>query len=171
MKQGLTMLVLRTALSAMTCCCIAGLAFGDCRPRLLGETPAAFLQILAKRLRPVGVVDIDRIGHVGTADHYLFLGADMTMFLTDREGMLSEISLVLSTPASEAESEKQIIAAGFALAHLAETAERPVADQLRRSVLSHKENGHWVEREGDAVAVFTRTGDGLVVKFGKLDCG
>jgi hypothetical protein len=169
--QGLTMSV-RAALSVIICCYSAGFAFGDCRPRLLGETPAAFLQILAKRLRPVGVVEIDRIGHVGgIGDHYLILGAKMTMFLTDREGMLSEIGLVLSTPASEAESEKQIIAAGFALAHLAETAERPVADRLRRSALSHKENGHWVEREGDAVAVFTRTGDGLVVKFGKPDCG
>ena len=149
---------------AITCPALAG-----CTPHPIGMSEQSFADALLHRMRPMGINDISRVSTVEDRDHYAALGSDLSVFLTPEGGGLKEIGLVLSEPASPAETEKLITASAFTLAKMLESPEKAIRSQLSKD-LSLNASGSWNETFGSAVAVFTRSSDGTVVKLGLLTC-
>ncbi len=154
---------------ALAALVVASSAMADCKPRSIGQSENAYANALLKRMRPLGVSDIDRVGKVDERDHYAVLGADFSLFLTPDSGIMREIGFVLSEPSSSGETEKMMTGVAFTLGQLSGTAEGEIKDKLYSDSARHS-SGTWAEKFGSAVAVITRSDDGTVAKIGLLTC-
>ena len=147
----------------------AGPAEAACTLRPMSDSAQSYTSALLKRMRPLGVRDVDRIEPTGNGDHYAVTGASFSVFLKADGAKLKEVGLVLSEPADRAEADKLLTATAFTLSRLSGTAETAIRKQLAADSASHAA-GSWNETFGPAVAVFVRSDGGTVVKSGLLSC-
>ncbi len=148
----------------------ASAAAAACKP-LPTEAPKDYLAALSKHLAPMGVAGIIGIGATPSgADHYIMPPSVVSLFLTVEAGRIVEIGAVASAPLEEGDGERQLDLVAFTLARYSVNPEKLVLDKIEADAAAHLTPGVWVERFGQATAVFTRTPDALIVKFGKADC-
>jgi hypothetical protein len=135
------------------------------------EPPGDYIDALLKRLAPAGVSDIDRVGSTAKGmDRYIILESDVALFLTVDRGQITEIGTVASAPIDDVDARRQLLIVAFTLARYSVNPERVVLDKISADAAAHASAGVWFERFGAATAVFTRSDDALVVKFGKAAC-
>lgn len=159
---------MRLALAALAFV-VASPALAACVTHPTTETAQGYTSALLKRMRALGVRDVGRVEPTGNGDHYAVVGAAFSVFLQADGAKLKEIGLVLSEPAGRGETDKLLTATAFTLARLSGTPEPTVRKQIAVDSADHA-SGSWNETFGPAVAVFTRSGDGTVVKAGLLSC-
>ena len=159
---------MRLALAFAALILTAQSASATCWVGSIDESEQAYASALLHRMHPLGMRDLKHVGMAGERDLYIAAGADFTLFLTPEDGSMKEIGFVLDEPASAIETAKLVTATAFTLADLSGTAEATIEGQLHADWAKRAPN--WNETFGRAVATFTRTDDGTVVKVGLLAC-
>jgi hypothetical protein len=138
-----------------------------CDPQPLKDNDDSFVEAVAKRFARSGIRDVDPVTHTpdgGTL--YVLLGSNVRLVIRDDGGYPTEIGTVLSEPSSKGDRAPQGELIGFALTRIGGGRENAVTNAINDSLSSHNISDTWTERSGDAVAVITRSSDGLVAKVG-----
>ncbi len=154
--------------------CLAPLLWGlavapalACDPRPLKDSDDSFAEAVAKRFARSGVTDVAPITHAADgAALYILLGSNVRLTIRDDGGYPTEIGAVLSEPSSGADRALQAQLVGFTLTRISGGREAAVAKSISASLAAHGDSGTSFEKNGDAVAVITRSEDGLVAKTG-----
>ncbi len=157
------------ALAAALLLVATATAQADCKIRPIGQSEQAYADLLSRRLRPLGVKEIDAIGHSDGRDHLVAIGADFSLFLTPEDDLIHEIGFVLTEPAKSSETEKLMTAVAFTLSNLGGVEETGIKNRLYDDLATHS-TGTWSERAGPAIAFLTRMNGALVVKMGLVSC-
>jgi hypothetical protein len=138
-----------------------------CDPHPLKDSDDSFAEAVAKRFARSGITDVDPVTHVADgATVYVLLGSNVRLMIRDDGGYPTEIGTVLSEPSSGADRALQAQLIGFTLTRMGGGREAAVAKSITASLAVHGDSGTWSEKNGDAIAVITRSPNGLVAKMG-----
>ena len=154
---------------ALAALMVASPAVAGCVTRAMTDKPQSFTSALLKRMRPLGVRDINRVGPSSSGDHYAVSGATFSLFLQSDGGAMKQVALVLSEPATQQDTDEMLTAAAYTLSRLSGSAEATIRQKLATDSVEHT-TGEWIETFGPAMAFFTRSSEGTVVKTGLISC-
>ena len=152
---------------------LSGPARGACTARTMGETRQSYIDALAERMKKAGIAEIDPVmmdeGGPGTV-LYALLGSKVVMQTVEKDGLVEEIGTIVDAPQAPADTDRQFTLAAFTIARVSGEQEASIKSRLYHSSGAHPENGSWLDKFGDATAVWTRTGSALIIKLGELTC-
>lgn len=138
-----------------------------CDPLPLKDSDDSFAEAVVKRFARSGITDVAPVTHTADgAAFYILLGSNVRLTIRDDGGYPTEIGTVLSAPLSDADRALQAQLIGFTLTRIGGGREAAVTKSISASLATHDDSGTWFEKNGDAVAVITRSVDGLVAKMG-----
>ena len=144
-------------------------ASADCSSGRLPESREAYVAALGSRLANFGAGQVVDVGPNGNFDVVAIPAADAFVYLVPPVGPVGEIAQIAHAPVSDRDLKLQRTIVAFTLARYASVTEQQVMARIVEEDDRHLNKGMWIVKIGDAIAVYTRNDDGLVVKFGVCD--